>query len=266
LFNKTIGYIKQNIIFRYCLFVKTLKKLTMNSKTLSIRNVVLMTTLLVVLFASCKKNEDVVTAPVEEANIIIKHASPDAPNVDLLVDGVKINTSAVGFNTNTGYLKIKAGARNIKVNAVGSTTSVINSNLTLAKDKNYTLYAANRLSNIEPVLVEDNLTAPAAGKAHIRFVHLSPDAPAVNIVNGAATTNLFSSVAFKSSTAFTPVDATAAGTAFTFNIRNATTTASVASVPVTLVAGKIYTIVIRGFVTPPTNNTNSLGTTLITNK
>ena len=54
--------------------------------------------------------------------------------------------------------------------------------------------------------------------------------------------------------------------AFTFNIRNATTSANVASVPATLVAGKIYTIVIRGFATPPTNNVNALGATLITNK
>jgi len=238
----------------------------MNSKTLSIRNVVLMATLLVVLFASCKKNEAVIPVPVEEASIIIKHASPDAPNVDLFVDGARINTSSISFNTNTGYVKIKAGARNIKVNAAGSTSSVINANVTLVKDKNYSLYAANKLSAIEPVLVEDNLTVPAAGKAHIRFVHLSPDAPSVNIVSGTATTNLFSAVTFKSSTAFTPVDATATGTAFTFNIRNATTSANVASVPATLVAGKIYTIVIRGFATPPTNNVNALGATLITNK
>lgn len=216
------------------------------------------------LFASCKKNED---APVvEEATVMIKHASPDAPAVDILVDGTKINTAPVTFNSNTGYIKIKAGARNIRINSAGTTTTVINANTTLVKDKNYSIFAANRLATIEPVVVEDNLTTPATGKAHVRFIHLSPDAPAVNIVAGTSTTNLFSTVAFKTTTSFTAVDATAAGTAVTLNVRNASNNAAVLSVPVTLVAGKIYTIVARGMVTPPTGNTNTLAATVITNK
>lgn len=230
----------------------------------NLKKQILVASLVVAAFASCKKDDDT-PAPVEEAKIKIKHASPDAPSVDLYVDGAKINTAALAYNNNTGYVKIKAGARNIKVNAAGATTSVINSNVTLTKDKNYTLFAANRLSAIEGVLLEDNLAAPAAGKAHVRFVHLSPDAPAVNIVNGTATTNMFSSLAFKSGTAFTPVDATAAGTAFAFNIRNASTSAAVTTINANLVAGKIYTIVIRGFVTPPTGNTNALGASVLNN-
>jgi hypothetical protein len=217
------------------------------------------------VFASCEKNDD---APVvvEEATVMIKHASPDAPAVDILVDGVKTNSAPVTFNSNTGYIKVKAGARTIRVNAAGTTNAVINATATLVKDKNYSIFAANRLANIEPIVVEDNLTTPSAGKAHVRFVHLSPDAPAVNIVAGTAATNLFSAVTFKTTTAFIPVDATTAGTAVTLNVRNASNNNTVLAVPVTLIAGKIYTIVARGLVTPPTGNTNTLAATVITNK
>jgi hypothetical protein len=43
------------------------------------------------------------------------------------------------------------------------------------------VFAVNNVATIEALVLEDNLTSPASGKAHIRFIHLSPDAPAVDI-------------------------------------------------------------------------------------
>ena len=172
-----------------------------------------------------------------------------------------MNTQALTFRNNTGYLEVNSGRRNIKVNASGTSTTVINADLDLVEGRNYSVFAANTLSSIEAVVLEDNLTAPAAGKAHVRVVHLSPDAPAVNIGVQGLATNLFTNLAFKSGTAFTPVDA---GT-YTLEVKLASNNAVVLTVPATLTAGKIYTVFARGFVTPPAGNTNSLGVSVITN-
>jgi hypothetical protein len=210
------------------------------------------------MFAGCDKDDE---APAQ-ARVVVTHASPDAPGVDLLVDDQKVNSAALTFPSNTGYLAVNSGTRNIKVNAAGTSTSVINANLTLEANKNYSVFACNRLATIEAVVLEDNLTAPAAGKAHIRVVHLSPDAPAVNIGVAGSSSNLFTNLAFKGATAFTPVDA---GT-YNLEIRLASNNSVVLPIPsVALAAGKIYTVFARGFVAPPTGNTNTLNVSIINN-
>lgn len=211
-----------------------------------------------IILSGCEKDDE---APAQ-ARVLVTHASPDAPGVDLLVDDQKVNSAALTFPSNTGYLAVNSGTRNIKVNAAGTSTSVINANLTLEANKNYSVFAVNRLATIEAVVLEDNLATPAAGKAHIRVVHLSPDAPAVNIGIAGSSANVFTNLAFKGATAFTPVDA---GT-YNFEIRLASNNAVALAIPSTvLTAGKIYTIFARGFVAPPTGNTNTLNVSIINN-
>ncbi len=213
-------------------------------------------------FTSCDDDDDDNNSLPDTAQVMVVHASPDAPGVDLLIDNTKVNTAALTYPNNTGYLDVLEGRRNIKVNAAGTSTSVIDANLDIDADKNYSIFAADRLSNITPVVLEDNLAAPATGKAHVRFVHLSPDAPAVDV----AVTNgpvLFSNAAFKSASAFTPVDA---GT-YNLEVRLAGTNTVVLPLPnVQLASGKIYTVFAEGFVTPPSGNTNSLGAEIIVNR
>lgn len=210
---------------------------------------------------SCKKDDEKAVAKV-----LVTHASPDAPGVDLLVDNKKVNSAALTFPNSTSYLTLDAGTRNIKVNAAGTTTSVINANLDFVKDKNYSLFAYNLVSSIGAIRVEDNLAAPASGKAHIRFFHLSPGAPAVTVgvLSGTNFTPVFTNRAFETQAtatanqAFTPVDA---GT-YTFDVRLPGTSTSVLTVPgVSLQAGKIYTVYARGIVG---NTTTPLSASVIT--
>ena len=115
------------------------------------------------------------------ADLMVIHASPDAPGVDLLIDDVKKNSAPLTYPNNTGYLNLESGTINIKVNVAGTSTSVINGDLDMESDKNYSVFANGAVASISALVLEDDLTTPAAGKAHVRFVHLSPDAPAVDI-------------------------------------------------------------------------------------
>ncbi|GAB3541047.1 hypothetical protein GCM10027443_39820 [Pontibacter brevis] len=81
-------------------------------------------------FTSCDEEEDDVV--LNDANVMVVHASPDAaPGVDLLVNNTKVNNAALTFPNNTGYLNIPAGTQNIKVNAAGTSTTVIEADLDL---------------------------------------------------------------------------------------------------------------------------------------
>jgi LPXTG-motif cell wall-anchored protein len=141
------------------------------------------------------------------ANVRVVHASPDAPAVDVWLDGNKA-LSNVPFFTASNYLDIPAGSHDIKVTPTGdANTAVIDAKgVVVEAGKAYTIAAVGTIANIQPAVLADNLAAPAPGKAHVRVIHTSPDAPAVDVkVKGGST--LVSNLAFPKDSGYLPVDA-----------------------------------------------------------
>ncbi|WP_322029467.1 DUF4397 domain-containing protein [Paraburkholderia sp. J76] len=137
-----------------------------------------------ILLASCGGGGDDDNTP--GARLRVLHASPDAPAVDVYVDGTKV-LSDVTYPTVSSYLNVRAGSHVIKVNAAGTSTTVINVNPSLAAGGAYTAIAANFLANIQALLATDETTAPPAGQARVRVIHAAPDAGPVDVlVNGQA--------------------------------------------------------------------------------
>jgi hypothetical protein len=214
---------------------------------MKIKNLIISLTLAATafMFIGCSEDESPVT-PTTPSNSLVKvvHASPDAPGVDLLVDNTVAGTNLT-FPNNTGYLTVNSGTRNVKVNVTGTQTTVIEANVDFMQNKNYSVFAVNSVANIEPLLIEDDLTAPAQAKAHVRFIHLSPDAPAVDITLTDGTV-VFGDKSFKEFTAFTPLDA---GT-YALQVRVAgTSTVALDLGNITVESGKIYTVFAKGFLT-----------------
>lgn len=115
------------------------------------------------------------------------HASSDAPNVDVYVNGSKV-ASDVAYQSQTAFLTISSGATPIQINPAGSTSSVINVTPTLMASQQYTAIAVGDASATAPaaqaltaVLVDDPGNSPAAGNVKVRVVHGAPAAPAVDV-------------------------------------------------------------------------------------
>lgn len=179
-----------------------------------------------------------------EAMVRVVHASPDAPAVDVYVDGQRA-ISNLRFTEGTNYTMLPEGQHQVQVFAAGTGpggTAVINAPVTLQGGRAYTIVAANVVARIEPLVIEDNLTPPVAGKAHLRVIHAAPDAPAVDVaVKGGPVP--FTNASFKAATPFTPVDA---GT-YTFEVRpTGTTNAVLTTDPTALAAGRLYTVFAMG--------------------
>lgn len=137
---------------------------------------------------------------------------------------------------------------------------MINANIDLTQDQNYSIFAIDTLASLEALVLVDDLTAPASGQAHIRFIHLSPDAPAVDVAPDGGNA-LFANQSFKNATAFTPLPAGS----YDLEVRVAgTTTIALDLPPITLEAGKIYTVFAKGLL----NGTGSqaLGAEIIVNQ
>ena len=146
------------------------------------------------------------------ASLRVLHASPDAPNVDIVVRGVPVATN-VPFKAATSYRSVTAGDVDIRVNVTGTQTAAISATPFLAADKSYTLIAANKVASIEPLLIEDVTTAVPVGNARLRVVHGAPSAPAVDVYVTAPEANIatasptLTNVPFKGVSAALPVPA-----------------------------------------------------------
>jgi len=214
----------------------------------------------ITVFTGCSDDETVTApAPIQSTSkVLVTHASPDAPGVDILVDNA-VAVPNLTFPNSSAYASLNSGTRNVKVNVAGTSTTALEANLNLAADKNYSVFAVNNVASIEAIVLEDDLTAPTSGKSHVRFLHLSPNAPGVDITltNG---TVVFGDYMFKEYSAFTPLDA---GT-YDLQVRLAGTSTVVLDLPgIALTAGKIYTVFAKGLVGG--TGTQALGAQIIVN-
>jgi hypothetical protein len=132
-----------------------------------------------------------------DPRVRVVHASPDAPEVDILVNDSLRAFTDIEFGDVSDYAEVPANFYNVKVPPAGGMAddAVIDADLNLFYDTDYTVVALDFLEEIKPiVLIDDNSNVPFR-RTKLRFVHASPDAPAVDIkiVDGPY---LFQNIAF----------------------------------------------------------------------
>lgn len=119
----------------------------------------------------------------ETAKLRVLHGSPDAPAVDVYLDGAAVLTN-VGFGTISSYLEVSAGDHHVQVVEAGAdpaeVTAVIDATLPLVGGSSSTLAATNSIDAIEAQVVADT-PAPVADAVQVRVVHLSADTPAIDV-------------------------------------------------------------------------------------
>ncbi|WP_435157628.1 DUF4397 domain-containing protein [Haladaptatus sp. DFWS20] len=185
------------------------------------------------------------------AKVRVAHASPDAPNVDVWVDGSKA-LSDVPFKTVSDYLDVPTGTRTVKITAAGDPSTVaFEGDLTL-EAMTYTVAAVGELTSedteFKPWVLQDD-TSTTEGKARVRLVHAAPDAPAVDVTVMDGETTLFDGVAYGESSDYLEVEPGQ----YTLEVRGDTDSNDgdvAATFDVTLEAGTTYTAFAEGYLTP----------------
>lgn len=118
-----------------------------------------------------------------KAMVRVMHASPDAPAVDVYVNGDVVLTG-VPFKAISDYLMLDAGSYDLGIKAAGAAAAdpyVLEAkDVTVDAGKAYTVAATGLLANIAFTILVDNPKAES-GTAKLRVVHFSPDTPAVDV-------------------------------------------------------------------------------------
>lgn len=199
-------------------------------------------------------------------------------NANLSVLGAPASI-AYGGNLSGPYAGVKPGAATIALRTLTGTTDLVSKSASLNAASATSVFAYDTLTpagTIKALALNNNMTAPAAGTANLRFLNLSPTSAVLSAVLtrtadgfGVAATGstTFGNIAYVGST--TPNEATLSNftniPVGTYTLALVAGTTPVFSTTITIREGKAYSLVARGYAAgrPGTTAAQALGTTLI---
>ncbi|WP_254279950.1 DUF4397 domain-containing protein [Haloarcula marina] len=186
----------------------------------------------------------------EDALVRVVHASPDAPNVDVYVDGQRV-LSDVGFGTISDYLAVAPDEYEVTITAAGDDDAVVfEADVEFDEDDEYTIVATGELAEdeFEVLIFEDDRTV-RRNRARVRVIHASPDAPNVDVTVGDGDTVLVEDLEFGEESDYLTVRPGE----YEIEVRPASSENNNpfdAEFDLRLRAGRTYTVVATGFFAP----------------
>lgn len=180
----------------------------------------------------------------QNSYIRLFHASPNAPAVDVYANG-KLIAQNLSYKKFSKYLPVAPGNYNIQIYPAGNTINeVLNTNLYIPQGTIFNAAVIGQLPNISLYPIPEPYTVQNFGRPCIRFIHLSPNAPNVDIVLSDGR-KVFSNIGYKDITDYVCIPA---GT-YNFEVRPTGSDDVVLTVPdVRLKANNYYTIYAVGLV------------------
>lgn len=132
---------------------------------------------------------------IQPAKVRVLHASPNTQVIDVYINGQNIlqNITFKGFSN---YLSLPQGQYRIDIYSAGSETVPLLSTILPVKSQYvYTAVTSGEAGKLQLLPFLDSTYVPY-NEAHIRFAHLSPDTPAVDVAlkDGSV---LLSNISFK---------------------------------------------------------------------
>lgn len=115
-----------------------------------------------------------------EARLRFLHASPDVDKVDIYINGSRVLRD-FDYKNSCSHMQLPPGRYQIDIYPAGqSVSTVISKKITVAPGKIYTSAVIGISPKLRLLTFSDQPYTPA-GETKARFIHLCPDAPAVDL-------------------------------------------------------------------------------------
>ncbi|HSQ90465.1 DUF4397 domain-containing protein [Romboutsia sp.] len=176
---------------------------------------------------------------IKEGSSLVRvfHASPQAPKVDVYIDG-NLAFSDLGFKEFTNYVYLDEGSYKVEVYPAGTKENAAISEIVDVPDGEIvTVAATGNLDDLSLLVIPDYVSKETSDSySTFRVIHLSPDAPAVDILVDEDV--LFEDIEFREGTEYVDVKPGK----YNITIALSSDGKSVLSFEVTLNPNRIYTI------------------------
>jgi len=212
-----------------------MKLKTKKSSFLSISVVILIA--FASIFSGCSDDNNAVPN-LNNGSLAVINGSAVKAEYYLNVDGSRFHEKALQFSNSVMYADVQPGSHDLSVTKTDNSIVARKTVMVHAKEF-YSLYIAGVGAQTELVLIQDNLTAPPAGQAGVRFVNMSTAAGSMDVTVTGQSKAIGTGVPFKGSSSYTPV---LAGQDLTVEFKTTGSNAVIAQSKVTLESGKVYTL------------------------
>ena len=135
----------------------------------------------VLLLSSCLKDDSTTNPPF--ASVSLSNYLTTENSIFYQVDNKNVTNSNGNYEGITGFYAIP-GNKNIKAFEIGSTTKLIDTNLTFVDSSAYSCYIFGLRERPEFIRTNDNAISNLGNKSGIRFIHLANGIGKVNITIG----------------------------------------------------------------------------------
>ncbi|MFC7080431.1 DUF4397 domain-containing protein [Halorussus caseinilyticus] len=198
------------------------------------------------------------------AQVRVAHMSPDAPAVNVQVDG-ETAVEDLEYSDVTEYLDLSAGDHDVTIVTAENETAVFEGQVSVEANEKYTVMAAGEVSEnateeFQVTVLSDATEAPTGNQSSVRLVHASPDAGPVDVTFQQSGDAVADNATFGNATDYTTVE----DGVYTFEVRPAAEDNNgtvVATFNESLLEGNAYTGFVAGYASPedaPANESLSL--------
>jgi Domain of unknown function (DUF4397) len=175
----------------------------------------------------------------------LAHLSPDTPQVDVYLSSASGAIPAkkfpgVGYGVVSDYLALPAGTYAVAMRGAGAPESsepVLSTQVTVDAGKAYTVAGVGKHADLGLRVIEDDLSPPDSGKAKVRIVQASLQAPVLN-VSVASGSTIADGVQFASTTGYREVNQGS----WTVNLQQAG--GGTSTVNCALTGGNVYSLIV----------------------
>lgn len=197
-----------------------------------------------VAMVSCSKDDDSNYIQQPISGLSLYNASPNTEKFDVWIGTSKAPLEDFSFGKKVEYLNVYSGEREVFLKKKGTEPVLTTQKFTFEQQVGYSLFVVDNLASVKLLILKDDLTKPATGKARVRFVNVSPDGGALNLGIEGKDTDLVTNKLFKEYSTFVDIDA---AEKVTFNVKNTEGGAVAAKIQdVKIESGKIYTVWVKG--------------------
>lgn len=172
----------------------------------------------------------------------VVHASPDAPAVNVLVDGQPVAEN-LEFGSASEYLDLTAGDHQVQVVPADSDTAIIDQTVTLAGWTSSILAVAGDLANIQLQQQAVDVSETDPGQARLRLVNADPQGANLALAIAGSQDTLVGGTGFPNASEYAGI---APGT-YDLDVRNTDSGEVVTTSPgFTVEAGQVYDLMALG--------------------
>ncbi len=214
----------------------------------------------ITLFSSCIKDNTNYVAP-PAALVSVFQGSTSLPALDVYFNANQVNWSPVNYGSGLAYVRAYTGLRTFNFYTYGEKGLQFSDTATLKTNNVYSIFLSGTTTKTDFILLNDTINQPAANTANVRFVDLSPDAPAVDLVLNSSVS--FSNINYKGYSTFVPISG---DKIYTIQVlQHGTSTVLATLNNVTLNSNLVYTIMLTGLSSGSAVNNNQLTIKYVTN-